>query len=302
MQPTAGKPTGKGFSPQKTSPSNSVSSRKWMMLSGIGLGSLILFITLLTAFHSVDSGRIGVMTNFGAVQDELLPEGLHVINPFTTKVVEIDVRVQKIEAMATASSKDLQNVSSQVALNFYLSKEKANIIFQELGLDYRQNIIEPAIQESIKSITAAYTAEELITKRPEVKRETFESIKQRLSDNNIIVTDFSIIDFNFSEEFNRAIEKKQIAEQSALTARNDLNRIRTEAEQAQAKAEGEAKAILARAKAQAQAQMLLRESLDDRVLQLEAIERWDGKLPVVQGEGSGAIVDVLGLINKRKSE
>ena len=278
------------------------SSSKWLMISGLSIGSFIILILAMSAFQSVDSGKVGVMTNFGAVQEEILPEGLHIINPFTTKVVEIDVRIQKIEALATASSKDLQNVTSEVALNFYLSKEKANTIFQELGINYQKNIIEPAIQESIKSITASYTAEELITRRPDVKRETFESIKNRLGENNIVVTDFSIIDFNFSDEFNKAIERKQIAEQSALTAKNDLNRIKTEAEQAQAKAEGEALAILVKAKAQAEGQMLLRESLDDRVLQLEAIERWDGKLPVVQGEGSGAIVDVLGLINKSKRE
>ncbi|MEM1135287.1 MAG: prohibitin family protein [Bacteroidota bacterium] len=269
-------------------------------VAAIGAGVLAVFLVFST-FYIVNPGNVGVITKFGAVQDEILAEGIHLVNPVATKVVPINVRVQKIDADATASSKDLQNVTSKVALNFYLSKEKANTIFQELGLDYRITIIEPAIQESIKSATAAYTAEELITKRPDVKQDVFESIKDRLERNNIIVTDFSIIDFNFTEEFNKAIEKKQIAEQLALTAKNDLNRIQTEAEQALAKAEGEANSKLAIAKAQAESQKLLQASVNDDILQLQAIEKWDGSMPMVMGEGNGnAFFDIVGAMSKKR--
>lgn len=269
----------------------------------IGIISFVAILILFTISSSaviVDSGRVGVLTHFGAVQDQILPEGMHFIVPFRTKVTPINVRVQKTEAEATASSKDLQNVTSKVVLNFYLSKEKANIIFQNLGINYLQNIIEPTVQESIKSITSRYTAEELITKRPSVKKDVFLDIRTRLEENNIIVTDFSIIDFNFSPEFNRAIEAKQIAEQKALTARNDLVRIQTEAEQVEARAKGEANAMLAKATAQAQAQELLTTSLDDRLLQLKAIERWDGVMPVSMGEGASAFIDLGSVAKKMK--
>lgn len=288
------------FSPQFMSNVPASAGSKWGKIALGAFGALVIFLAFST-FHVVSSGQVGVITKFGAVQKEILPEGIHLINPIATEVVPINVRVQKIEADATASSKDLQNVTSKVALNFFLSKEKANTIFQELGLDYRITIIEPAIQESIKSATAAYTAEELITKRPDVKQDVFESIKTRLEKNNIIVTDFSIIDFNFTEEFNKAIEKKQIAEQLALTAKNDLNRIQTEAQQALAKAEGEANAKLAIAKAQAESQKLLRESLNEEILRLEAIERWNGTLPMVMGEDNGnAFFDIVGAIKAGK--
>ena len=271
----------------------------WGKVTAISSGILVVFL-MISTFHIVNPGNVGVITKFGAVQGEILAEGIHLINPISTNVIPINVRVQKIEADATASSKDLQNVTSKVALNFYLSKEKANTIFQELGLEYRITIIEPAIQESIKSATAAYTAEELITKRPEVKKDVFESIRDRLEKNNIIVTDFSIIDFNFTDEFNKAIEKKQIAEQLALTAKNDLNRIQTEAQQALAKAEGEANANLAKAKAQAESQRLLSESVNEEILELQAIEKWDGTLPMVLGEGNGnAFFDIVGAMNKK---
>lgn len=254
---------------------------------GIGLCLVLIFFSI--TFVIVRPGTIGVVTHFGAVQKTTLPEGIHLVTPFRTKVISLNVRIQKVEADATASSKDLQNVTSKVALNFYLSKEKASAIFQELGPNYNQSIIQPTIQESIKSATAKYTAEELITKRAKVKEDVYQYIKKRLGLNNIIVTDFSIVDFSFSTEFNRAIERKEVAKQKALTARNDLERIRTEAEQARVHAKG-----------QADAQKLLQETLGEKVLQLKAIQKWNGVLPVVSGDGSNAFLDVSRMMKAGK--
>ncbi len=286
-------------SPQKSSPAASFSKGTVSKILG-GFAVLTFVIILFSAFYSVGSGKVGVVTKFGAVQDKILPEGLHMINPISTKVVPINVRIQKIESGTIASSKDLQNVTTIIALNFYLDKEKANIIYQELGLNYHQSIIEPAIQESIKAATAAYNAEQLITRRPEVKRDVYNSLKQRLEKNHIIVTDFSIVDFKFSEEFNKAIERKQVAEQLALTAKNDLVRIQTEAEQARTKAAGEAQANLELARAQAESQRLLAASVNAQILQLEAIKKWDGTMPLVMGEGGSAIVDMSAILQQRK--
>ena len=260
------------------------------------LGALVVIglIIFSLAFESVPSGNVGVQTYFGAVQDEVLPEGGHFVFP-GTQIVPIDVRVKKIEAEASASSKDLQVVTSRVALNFFLDKEKANVIFQNLGLDYQTTIIQPAIQESIKSTTAQFTAEELITRRPDVKQTVSLNITERLAQRNIKVTDFSIIDFNFSSEFNRAIEEKQVAEQRALRAQNDLDRIRTEAEQARAKAEGEALANLEIARAEAEAQELLRSTLSPEIIQLRTVEKWNGVLPTVMGGESSLFFDFTNL-------
>jgi len=257
-----------------------------MKKSSVILISIIAILAVFIIFSSITivrPGTVGVITYFGAVQDRLLPEGMHFVVPIMTKVEHIDVRVQKVQSKATASSRDLQPVTSEVALNFYVDKTKANLVFQELGPNYISTIIDPTIQESIKSATARFNAEELITKRPEVKELVFKYIKKRLAENHIIVTDFSIVDFNFSKEFNQAIENKQIAEQKALTAENDLKRIKTEAQQEIEKAKGDA-----------EAQELLKATLDDRVLELKAIEKWDGKLPTVMGEGSTPFVDLKG--------
>ncbi|OJJ23363.1 membrane protease subunit, stomatin/prohibitin [marine bacterium AO1-C] len=266
----------------------------------IGVLTLLLLFSAFSVVKTVPAGHVGVITHFGNVQEEILGEGIHSVLPFRTRIVKLNVRIQKIEAVATASSKDLQTVTSKVALNFYLSKKKANVIYQNLGMDYQHTIIQPTIQESIKSATARYNAEQLITSRPKVKDDVYNYIKKRLAKNNIIVTDFSIVDFKFSPKFNEAIEKKQIAEQRALTAKNDLSRIKTEAEQAREKAKGEAEAQLELAKAQAKAQELLRQSVNGEIIQLKAIEKWNGILPVSMGEkGGGGFFDITTVGKKR---
>jgi prohibitin 2 len=255
---------------------------------GVGIVGFILILILFMSFTVVSPGTVGVVVRLGAVQSSTLPEGTHIVTPFVTSVVTMNVRIQKIEADATASSKDLQNVTSKVALNYQLASEKAHIIYRNLGLDYAASIIHPTIQESVKSATAKFTAEELITKRSQVKDDVYQYIKKRLSANNILVTDFSIVDFSFSPEFNKAIEAKEVAKQKAITAKNDLERIKAEADQA-----------IAQAKGQADAQKLLQQSIDDNLLHLRAIEKWNGVLPIVQGSSGGAFIDVAAITGKK---
>ncbi|TWT89889.1 SPFH domain / Band 7 family protein [Pseudobythopirellula maris] len=249
---------------------------------------VVLFIAALIATNGVavvEPGTVGVVSHFGDVQDESLQPGLHFKVPVMTDVIPVNTRVKKVEEAATASSKDLQIVTSKIALNYRIDSGQAGKIFKELGLDYPITIVQPALQESIKATSAKYTAEELITKRAEVAQEMEEDLIARLSSKSIIPTDLSIIDFNFSKEFNDAIEQKQVAQQAALRASNELERIRIEAKQDQTKAEGIAQAELARARAEAEAQQMLRETISAELLQLRAIEKWDGVLPVYTGGG-----------------
>lgn len=264
---------------------------KWMALAAAGLVGLFL---LVSSFVIVPSGNLGVVTHFGAVQDEILPEGLHMVTPVQTKVINMDMRVQKLQVETTASSSDLQVIRSVVVLNFVLDKAKVQLIFRELGPYYGITVIEPAIQESFKAATAKFTAEQLITKRQEVKETIMHDVQARLMKYNIVVSDFSITDFDFSDEFNKAIEGKQVAEQLALRAKNDLERIRTEAEQAQVKAKGEADANLELARAQAEAQRLLRQTLTPELVQMRAIDKWNGELPQVSS-GATPFISLEGL-------
>ena len=246
----------------------------------------------------VDAGNLGVVTKWGEIQDTALQEGIHFRTPVKTQIINISTRVHKMEASATASSKDLQVVSTKIALNYRLDASRIVEIFRNIGTRrvVENTIIDPALQESLKKATAQYTAEELITKRQQVKETLGDSITKTLAKSDILVTELSITDFQFDAQYQQAVEAKQVAEQRALTARNDLQRIKVEAEQAEAKARGQANAMLARAEAEAKAQELLRKTISPEIVYLRAVEKWDGKQPTIVGEG-GAILD-LGQIKK----
>jgi regulator of protease activity HflC (stomatin/prohibitin superfamily) len=252
----------------------------------------------LTGCTQVDAGNLGVVTKWGEIQDVALPEGIHFRMPVQTNIINISMRVQRMEASATASSKDLQVVSTRIVLNYRLDPTQLVKIFRTIGtrLAVEHTIIDPALQESLKQATAQYTAEELITRRQQVKETLAESIRVTLAKSDVLVTELSITDFQFDSQYQQAVEAKQVAEQRALTATNDLARIKVEAEQVEARALGEAKAMLAKAEAEAKAQELLRRTITPEIVFLRAVEKWDGRQPNVVGEG-GAILD-LGMIKK----
>lgn len=197
----------------------------------------------------------------------------------------MDVKIQKDEVPASASSKDLQIVTSKIAINYHLAPEKVNNIWQEVGREYNSRIIAPSIQEAVKSVTARFTAEELIIKREDVKDQIKSNLAERLIKNNIIVDEINITSFDFSDAFNQAIEAKVTAEQLKLKAVRDLERIKIEAEQKVVEAEGKAKAI------RTEAQAL---TSNPQVVELRWIEKWDGKVPTYWGSAS----PFIGLNNK----
>lgn len=262
----------------------------------------LLLALLVSPFSSgctqVDAGNLGVVMKWGEIQSVALPEGIHFRTPIKTKILNISMRVQKIESIATASSKDLQVVSTRLALNYRLDGTKIVDVFRDIGTlgIVEGTIIEPALQETVKKATAQFTAEELITKRQLVKEAISASITATLSKSGVLVTEVSITDFQFDPNYQAAVEAKQVAEQKALTATNDLARIKVEAEQALATARGKANAEIARAEAEAKAQELLRKTITSEIVLLRAIEKWDGHQPTIVGEG-GAILD-LGELKK----
>ncbi len=240
----------------------------------------------LTGCTTVSAGHVGVPTTFGKVGNHAFGEGIHAINPLTTSVHKVDTRIQKLTVDASATSSDLQTVTSKVALNYRVNKAEALELFQNIGMTYEDKVITPFLQEAIKTVTAEYTAEQLISSRPAVKQEILDLIRTSLAKNHIIVTDLSVEDFQFDDEYAEAITRKQVAEQAAQQALNDLDRIKIEAKQKQATAEGEAAAMLAIAEAEAKALKLQRSVLTPELLQLRLIEKWNGELPQVQTTGS----------------
>jgi len=259
--------------------------RSFSLAQGAGtirlvVGALVVLIVLVKSFGTVGAGEQGVVLRFSAVQERVLDEGMYFIIPFVEDVILMDVRIQKFETRAAASSKDLQMVSSAIALNYHVDPTAVNQVYRSFRLAYRQTIIDPAVQESVKAATAQFTAEELITRRPEVSAQIREILTSRLREYNIVVDQFSITELNFSDLFIQSIEAKQVAEQAAQKAINDLTRIKVEAEQ-----------TIAAAKAEAESQRLQSITITANILQLRAIEKWDGVLPQVTS-GATPFVDL----------
>ena len=194
---------------------------------------VIAILIRLSPFVSVPAGHKGVVTVFGKITPQALDPGLHVINPFA-QVVEMSTRIQKTESQGDAASRDLQQVTTHIALQYHLNAQDIATFYQHVGLAYDETIVAPQIQETFKAVTARYTAEELITKREEVRaaiRELLDKKLKALTDNGLLVDDFSITNFAFSRNFSAAIEAKQEAEQLALKAQRDLERVQVEAQQ-----------------------------------------------------------------------
>ncbi len=245
---------------------------------GLSLIIAIGFSAVLNSITVVEAGTRGVTKTFGEIT-AVKSEGLHFRMPFITQVTTVDIRTQRYESASSAASRDLQVVSTQVVLNYRPDSGQVENLLRTIGSNYVPVVVEPALQEALKAATAQFTAEELITQRPLVSAQIRQALIDRLAPRGIIVEDLSITEFAFSEEFRAAIESKQVAEQNALRAEQELRRAQIEAQQQVARAEAEAEARLAIAQAEAEALRLQREVISPELLQLRFIEAWNGTLP-----------------------
>ncbi len=265
----------------------------------IGLAILALIVIGVIAAASVqivDAGNRGVLLHWNAVDVTVPPleEGLHFVVPFQDQVVNMEVRTLLFVKGTSSASQDLQTVTTEVTVNYAPDPNTVNTLYKEVGLNYQNRIIAPAVEEVVKQVTANYNAEELITKRPLVKSDIETEITKRLNVFNINTQVISITDFQFSSLFSQAIESKVEAEQKALKAENDLKRIEVEARQAEAQAQGIAKANIAQAQGEAEAIRVINEALSNNPEYLEWLktQAWDGKLPLVVGQGGTPFIQI----------
>ena len=264
------------------------------------LGALILLIiigvVIAASVQIVDAGNRGVLLHWNAVDLSAPPleEGLHFVVPFQDSVDPLEVRTLKYTKSTTSASKDLQTVSTEITLNYHPTPTSVHYLYKEVGLDYENRVIQPTVEEVVKQVTANYNAEELITKRPQVKQDIEAEIGARLADFNITTEIVSITDFQFSMLFAQAIEAKVEAEQRALQAENDLRRIEVEARQFEAQAVGKAQANIAEAEGEAKAIDIINEALANNPFYLEWLktQQWDGVLPLVVGEGGTPFIQI----------
>lgn len=235
-----------------------ISNKKIIIITLI---SIFLLITVFCSFQTIKSGEVGLRVRFGKIIDSNLSEGFNFKIPYIEKIVKVNIKVQKVELTTAAASKDLQDINTNLAINYRVLSEEASNLYKTVGNAYEEIILVPVIEESLKAIISNYTAEETITKRTEVSSKCLEELQDKVEKYGIVIDNFNIINLSFSEEYSKAIEEKQVAEQKLATAKL------------------EAEALIVEAEATKEANELLKQSLTDELIEKQFIEKWDGKLP-----------------------
>jgi len=254
---------------------NILSNKTTIIIFGIGLIVLVLFAF---SFTTIKSGEVGIRTVFGKVVDRKTQEGINFKIPFIERIEKVNVKVQKAEITTSSSSKDLQEVYMTIAVNYRIDNNEAINLYKTVGTNYDSVILQPAIEESVKAVTSKYTAEELITNRSEISLKCMEELSKKVEKYGLKVSEFNITNFSFSKEFEKAIEEKQVAEQKVLTAKQELERDKIEAEKKIVIAEAEKKA-----------NELKERTLTDKILKEKMIEKWNGELPKVVSDSNSML-------------
>ena len=236
----------------------------------VGIVAIIIFIvvTIFCSFKTIKSGEVGLKVRFGKIVDTSLNEGFNLKIPYIEKIVKVNIKVQKEETLVESSTKDMQIINTTIAVNYRVDYTKASSLYKNVGNNYQETILDPAIKESIKSAIAQYNAEEITTKRSEVSASCLEAIQKKVEKYGIIVEDFNLTDFSFSQAYTTAIEQKKVAEQN-------LERTKLQAE-----------AQIIEAEATKKANDLLKKTLTDELIAKQFIEKWDGKLPETYAGGN----------------
>ena len=256
---------------------------KWI---AFGVAALFVLVLIGNCFTVVNAGHTGVIVTLGKVNEGVLQEGIHVKAPFVQQVVMIDNRIVKLEVETEAFSKDLQTVSTTLAINYRVDSKKSYSIYKNIGANYESVLVTPAVNEVLKAIAAQYTAEESVTNRALISDGLIEGLNEKLNGIGLYVTDVNIVNFDFSDAFITAIEEKQVAQQKLLKAE-------TEKQTAITNAQAEAETIRIKAEAEAEANDTLGESLNEQIIEYNKIEKWNGELPQVTG-GSGTLINLDG--------
>lgn len=260
------------------------SKSKVRMIVIIAVIAVAVLIIALNSFVVVDPGHTGVVVTLGSVNEGVMQEGIHAKIPFIQSVVKIDNRIRKLEVNTEAFSKDLQSVKTILAINYRVDTAKSYSIYKNIGADYENVLVVPAVNEVLKATTAQYTAEQSVTNRALISDGLVQGLNEKLNDQGLYVTDVNIIDFDFSDAFITAIEEKQVAQQQLLKAE-------TEKQTAITNAQASAEAAKIKAEGDAEANKKLNESLTDKVIENKKIDKWNGELPKVAGS-SGTMIDI----------
>ena len=264
----------------------------------VGLILVVVFavIFLSSSFVVIPAGHTGVALTFGKVEDNVLQEGLHFKVPFVQKIVVVDNRIVKLDVNTEAFSKDLQTITTVVAVNYHVGKESSQTVYKNVGMGFEDVLITPAVNEVLKAVTAKYTAVELVSSRAEVSMLLDEGLNEKLNNYGIFINELNIINWDFSEEYINAVEAKQVAEQNLIKTRTEQEQAlviaNTEAQKRVIAAEAEANEIKVLAEANAESNRILTESISELLIRYQTVAKWDGKLPTVMSGSDNMLIDI----------
>ena len=264
----------------------------------VGLILVVVFavIFLSSSFVVIPAGHTGVALTFGKVEDVVLQEGLHFKVPFVQKIVVVDNRIVKLDVNTEAFSKDLQTITTVVAVNYHVGKESSQTVYKNVGMGFEDVLITPAVNEVLKAVTAKYTAVELVSSRAEVSMLLDEGLNEKLNNYGIFINELNIINWDFSEEYINAVEAKQVAEQNLIKTRTEQEQAlviaNTEAQKRVIAAEAEANEIKVLAEANAESNRILTESISELLIKYQTVAKWDGKLPTVMAGSDNMLIDI----------
>lgn len=262
------------------------------------VGILLAAILFNSSYGTVGPGERGITVTMGKTGTEVLGEGPHFKFPFISTIKTMSIRIHKSQDTTEAATSDIQRVTTTIALNWTVNPESVGDMLRNVGSEesIENNIIAPAVSETLKAATAKMTAQDVMSKRIELKTNIDKMLIERLTGYGLVVKDISLVNMSFDDKFNRAVEDKQVAEQQAKQAEYTAQKATQDAIATVNAAKGEADSLLLNATAQAKAQNLLRQSLTKDVLALEYLKKWDGKLPtVLTGSGGGIMLNMNGV-------
>ena len=264
----------------------------------VGLILVVVFavIFLSSSFVVIPAGHTGVALTFGKVEDNVLQEGLHFKVPFVQKIVVVDNRIVKLDVNTEAFSKDLQTITTVVAVNYHVGKENSQNLYKNVGMGFEEVLITPAVNEVLKAVTAKYTAVELVSSRAEVSMLLDDGLNEKMNAYGIFINELNIINWDFSEEYINAVEAKQVAEQNLIKTRTEQEQAlviaNTEAEKRVIAAEAQANEIKVLAEANAESNRIITESINEILIRYQTVSKWDGKLPTVMSGSDNLLIDI----------
>ncbi|MCR4964372.1 MAG: prohibitin family protein [Bacteroidales bacterium] len=253
---------------------------RWVWIGILGLFGIIVFFSL---FYTVKSTERGVLSTFGKIQDKVINDGLHVKIPFIQTVQKVNVQQKKFDGTEDSYTRDVQTSEVSYTINYDLVRDNVSKLIKNVGNDYHTRIVEPYIRSAIKSSFGSFNATQIVANRDKVRYEIETKLRATLDKRYFTNIHFQLVNIDFDDQFETAIKEKQVAEQNALKAKNVTIQIEEQAKQTKIKAEAEAEAIRIKAHALEN---------NPKLVEYEAVQKWDGKLPEYTGGGAVPFINI----------